>query len=1118
VDIWRDIRLQARQRRSEIENGTRISRASDLVAAARKKEGLQLDRFESGTVYGEGVVGALEREGGFVRVLAGLDGSREPIVIAHELGHFWLHDESQFLVHSTEASFGGQPFEVGVERVVAYSPRERREVQADVFAQEFLVPADWLRERLVVERLRLSKVAEDLGLPVDFVMMQAIRALLLPPLRPPPATAGGAAPSLDDEQKVAATWDGGPLMVDAGPGTGKTKTLIARIEHLLDKNVAPSEILALTFSNKAAAEMMERLERLHPAAAPLIWIGTFHAFGLELLRLYGDKVGIAPDFDVADEADALALLESMLGELPLRHYQNLWDPALELRPVLRAISRAKDEMITPDEYHASALATEAAVKTEEERERAEKVKEVAAVYAIYQRALRNSGLVDFGDLVDQAGRLVKGNDAVRAALRGRFKHVLVDEYQDVNFASTQLLKALGGDGEGLWVVADPRQSIYRFRGAAPATVLSFTTDYAGAQRRPLGTNYRSGSPVVNVFQRFGAGIAAAPKPAATWRPHRGNVGTVYYTQSPDLASEAAGVGEQIARLKDAGVSYRDQAVLARTHLSLARLAKHLEGDGFPILYLGDLFERREIRDLLSLVSMGAEPGGGGLVRVAQFPEYRATRTDALAVIGEGDRSGESVIAVLARAGSLSGLTAQGREGLARLAAHLEGVEPQTSAWRLLTSYLFERSDYLRPMIEKDDVPSQQVLVAIYQLLKFCREHNDRHAGMGERRKLLETIRRLERLDDDRAFRVVPPEAEDIDAVRFMTIHASKGLEFDAVHLPVVASRYLPGSRRTSRCPAPIGLERLEISPQEHEAEEECLFFVALSRARDVLSISHADHYTPKQKCGPSKYLKNLGGVLPQAKAHSQRATAAAEPPPETPAPREEYEERHLQLYDDCPARYRYEVADGLRGPRDASAYLKFHGCVRRVIAWIETERQGGASISSDAAVDRLNMEWADRGPVGGNEAIFRRAAEEMVRKAADLIAMDKGTPVDGAWRLTIAGRPVVAMPDRVTKLPDGTIVAQRIRTGRKTKSEPDKAIWALLDAAARVTFGRAVRLEAFYPASGEQVPIVPSDRAKSMEMYAAAIAGIEKGAFAPKVSRDCPSCQFYFICTSETPR
>ena len=625
---------------------------------------------------------------------------------------------------------------------------------------------------------------------------------------------------------------------------------------------------------------------------------------------------------------------------------------------------------------------------------------------------------------------------------------------------------------------------------------------------------------MRVFQRFGAGMAAAPRPPASWTPRRGNVGGVYHSCAPDLASETAGLGARIAALKQSGVPYREQAVLARTHLTLARLAKHLEADGIPILYLGDLFERPEIRDLLSLISIGAEYGGAGLVRVAQFPEYGATRADALAVLAEAERCGESIATVCARADTLADVSTEGTRGLALLSEHIKDVEPYTSAWRLLTLYLFERSNYLLPLIHAADVPSQQALVAIYQLLKFCREHHDRHAGMGERRRLLETIRRLERLDDDRAFRVVPPEAEDIDAVRFMTIHASKGLEFDAVHLPVVASRYLPAGRQPSRCPAPLGFERVEISAAEHEAEEECLFFVALSRARDVLSISHAEHYTARQRSNPSKFLNELGGVLPVARRLPARTIADTRFVLDRPAPRDEYEEQHLQLYADCPARYRYEVVEGLRGPRDASAYLAFQGCVRRVIAWIGTERQADTVVTPEAAVERLDVDWSERGPVGhGYEAIYRRAAQEMVRQAAAVLASDAGEPLDTVWRMTIAGRPVIAMPDRAVRLPDGSIVVQRIRTGRKTKSETGKAIWAFLQAAGRAMFpGQKVQLRAFYPATGEQVPIVPDDPADSFATYTDAIAGIERGDFTPKLSRACPSCQFYFICTSETAR
>jgi len=184
-------------------------------------------------------------------------------------------------------------------------------------------------------------------------MHQMVRALLLPPLRPARRSATRTPePALDESQQTAVTWDKGPLLVDAGPGTGKTRTLVRRIEHLLSKGSPPSSFLALTFSNKAAEEMRERLASINPTAAIEMWVGTFHAFGLELVRKWPASVGRSSNVRVLDQTGSLALLEKNLEKLPLNYYQNLYEPAYELVPVLRMISRCKDELITPEAYRA----------------------------------------------------------------------------------------------------------------------------------------------------------------------------------------------------------------------------------------------------------------------------------------------------------------------------------------------------------------------------------------------------------------------------------------------------------------------------------------------------------------------------------------------------------------------------------------------------------------------------------------------------------------------------------------------------------------------------------------------------------------------------------------------
>lgn len=1115
MDVWRDVRLKARQRHAEARDEASSDAASELVAHGLKQAGLQTDNFEPGTVYGIGVLGTLERDDGFVRLASSLDSRQRAVVAAHELGHFVLHDETAFMIRSTEAGFGGQPIETGSDRVVAYSPRERQEVQADIFAQEFLLPADKLRARLVEGRQRPSSIAHDLGLPVEFVRMQAIRALLLPPLTPPPdgEDASSVVFDLDLEQREAAEWDDRPLILDAGPGTGKTRTLISRIKHLLARSEPPSSILALTFSNKAAAEMIERVEKVDAVAAPLIWVGTFHAYGLELLRLHYQAAGLPPDFKVLDESGQLALLEGVLGELRLDHFQNLWDPTLELRPILRAISRAKDEMISDQDYLTAARAALAAATSPQDIERAEKSVEVGEVYEVYQRTLAANGSVDFGDLVYRSVELLRNNPDVRAAMMAKHRHVLVDEYQDVNFASTELLNQITESGKRLWVVADPRQSIYRFRGAAPQNAMGFTDRYPGAQRRQLKTNYRSCETVVRAFERFGASMAAAPKPAATWTAKRGRVGSVDLFHAPDLASEAAAMRDQIERLKSDGIGYEDQAILATTHLCLARFGRALQNLGVPILYLGDLFERPEIRDLLSLVSLGSDRGGVGLVRVAQFPQYSVSRCEAVALLRHARETGQEVIAACAKADEVSGISPASAEGLKLLARHLAGVEWKTSAWHLLSYYLLEASDYLLPYIAAGDVRSQQCLVAIYQLLKFCREHYEANRSVAARRKLLDDIRRLERLDDDRQFRIVPPEAAGIPAVRMMTVHASKGLEFRGVHLPQVATRTVPGPKRPQRCPAPVGLERLEISQAEHDAETECLFFVALSRARDVMSVSSATRYTENQTCNPSKFLERMPGALPAPRAVPASPGSPRQDVVVPTAPQDIYQDRHLETYMKCPARYRYEVLEGLRGGEEDSAYLRFHGCVRQATRWIFEELRNGRSITPAAAVERLEAIWAEHGPVHGFEPLYRAEARRMVEGTVS--SLIDGQEATTEWTAAVGSKTITLRPDRVLETPSG-ILAQRLKTGRKAKSEDEKPGWALMGVAAAQAFpGRRIELEAFYPAKAGRVSIMPAKGGKAIADYSEAIAGIENGEFSPAPGRDCPTCQYYFVCTSE---
>jgi hypothetical protein len=300
----------------------------------------------------------------------------------------------------------------------------------------------------------------------------------------------------------------------------------------------------------------------------------------------------------------------------------------------------------------------------------------------------------------------------------------------------------------------------------------------------------------------------------------------------------------------------------------------------------------------------------------------------------------------------------------------------------------------------------------------------------------------------------------------------------------------------------------------HEAEEECLFFVALSRARDHLCLSRAERYTTVN-ASASKFLNPLAGVVPASRFEGSGQGFAEPTEFLPPAPRERYDERELTLYRLCPARYRYEFIDGLHGIRDDSAYIRFHRCVYVTIGWLEEQREQGKPFDLAPARQRLSEEWAERGPVGhAFESYYRSTAEGMVAAMANAIAAEAGTYDREEWEIPVNGKVVAIRPDRVLIGPTGAVRIQRVRTGRKTKSEPDNAIYALLRRGAAMRYpGTAVSIESFYLATGEAAPVAPRDDAKLIAQYAEAIDGIERGDFHPTPDpRRCPNCQCYFMC------
>jgi superfamily I DNA/RNA helicase len=1134
---------------------------------------------------------------------------------AHEFAHHWLHnggslcsDEDVDYTESEDKSLYGEG------RIEAYGPRQRREMEANVFAREFLLPGDELRRWYVEESLNAAQIAARFGLALDFVLHNLAYALLAPDiedsLTAPDtdealAEPDAAALTLDESQRAAAHSAHTPLLVAAGPGTGKTRTLVGRILHLLDEGVAPDKIAALTFSNKAGEEMRERVERFAPDAAPKIWIGTFHAFGLELLRRYWQEAMLPPRARVLDPVDALFILERHLPQLGLDYYQNLYEPTTHLAAILAAISRAKDELVSPDKYAELAGAMLARARREgdaEETRKAERAAEVARVYHLYQNYLEREGLLDFGDLIFRTARLLCEQETVRAEIQAQYAHVLVDEYQDVNRACGVLLGLLANLGEGLWVVGDTRQAIYRWRGAAPAQVRHFLKDFPHGRTQALTVNYRSLPPIVRLISAVASQMSVLPAmdnqaettvmtervDFSAWHAHRqekdastNEQSAVRFEIATNMETEARELARLIKARKGRGAPFRAQAVICRKHSQLVKFARVLEAEGVPALYLGDIFERSEVRDLLALIALASDGSGRTLPRVARFPEYNIPLREVRAILQAAKETRREFPDALTPLDTTqefntfahnrlirevttetSGATnARGEEsdasaaGRARLIYHLARVAHLQSAWKMLAHYLFIHSRYLAPVFADNTSAGTQRRLAIYQLLQFIHNEGARAVEATNetdaRLAILRYIRRLKSLSEDKGLRPVPVSAEGLDAVRLTTVHGAKGLEWSCVYLPFLGRGHFPAKRQHEPCPPPAGMietfehgdctseleeasDAGEAQKDTHLEEEECLFFVALSRARDRLCLSRAERYGGSNSKA-SELLEKIEGDLPRAANSAatwhieieQNVTGVLlESMPQASEPKPLFTERQLGAYLKCPRKFFYEQRLYLSGKGEETAYLRFHACVYETLRWLAGERMAGrlvedaADAFQESAQAQLTRLWQAKGPVGHiYESFYREQAALMVERAVRHYSRARGQLFHQAWTIERPGALVSLTPDYMElreETDDATILFRHTRTGKPPNRTPDDDTYALFYAIAAEHFPQArPRVEILYLSTDEIIELNLSQRTINTRLkhYDDAISGILAGEFPPEVSdHQCPRCAHFFTC------
>lgn len=601
-----------------------------------------------------------------------------------------------------------------------------------------------------------------------------------------------AVANLNEEQAEALAHLEGPLLIVAGAGSGKTRTLTERVAELISTGTArPEEILAITFTNKAAQEMRSRLEtRLGTDG---LWVLTFHAFGARVLRREIDRLGYERSFLIYDGDDQLAAVRRVASGLGLAERE---EPA---RGLLWRISRAKNDGLDPAEVARSAG---------DFRER-----RYADVYAGYQRLLQQYQALDFDDLLILTLRLFEEHPEVLLRYQERFRFVLVDEFQDTNRVQYRLLRLLASRYRNLTAVGDPDQSIYGWRGANLENILTFERDYPEAKVILLTRNYRSTRIILEAANAVVRNNRER-REKALWTDNDSGE-AILLIQSPDEKQEAEAVAGEIRRFRTGGRQPMDIAILYRTNAQSRALEEGLWRQRIPYRVVGGLrfYERREVKDLLSYLRLLVNPHDAlSLERALGAPRRGIGPVSLGTIRGWAAEQGVDLVTALYRTGEIPGLSTKVRtEGkrFGELLLGLTALSPSTGPAELLDE-LANESGYLRELRRSDAPEAQARYENILALGQKAREF-----GAGGTQDFLEAVALISDLDQ---------VGEDEQAVTMMTVHSAKGLEFPLVFLCGLEEGLFPHSRAQSA----------------HEVEEERrLFYVGVTRARERLVLTRA---------------------------------------------------------------------------------------------------------------------------------------------------------------------------------------------------------------------------------------------------------------------------------------
>lgn len=640
---------------------------------------------------------------------------------------------------------------------------------------------------------------------------------------------------LNNIQRQAVTHVDGPLMVIAGPGSGKTRVLTFRIAYLIEQGISPDNILALTFTNKAAAEMRERIRKVTGDAANQLWAGTFHSIFARILRREAPKLGFPSSFTIFDTADGKSLIKDIIKSLSLD------STVYKSGEILSRISSAKSNLITPKRY--------AQNEDLQAQDRMRRRPMLYKIYEEYTKRLHSYGAMDFDDLLLNLFRLLYENkENVRDKYRNQFKYILVDEFQDTNFLQYSILKLLmkyDSSPENICIVGDDAQSIYAFRGATIDNILDFQKDFPGTKIYKLEQNYRSTNHIVQAANEVISKNKRQIKKEIWTDQGQGN--KIRLIQASRDVEEGSRVAGAIVEYKNRfHYSNNDIAILYRTNAQSRIFEEHLRKRNIPYHVIGGLsfYQRKEVKDLIAYLRLVVNPADDeAFKRIINTPRRGIGDKSLEKIIEQASANGSSLLASLPNV-ELGGKADREVKNLYNLIVNTAEASKVKNAYDVLL-HVYKASGLERMLQEDKDETGRDRLENINALLDGAREfvENDEVDGDPDfDRSLTSYLQNIALLTD------IDSIDEEDERVTLMSVHAAKGLEFKALFMVGLEENLFPSFQSMDD---PSSLD-----------EERRLFYVGITRAEEVLTLSFARsryHHGNMQFNDPSRFISEISG-------------------------------------------------------------------------------------------------------------------------------------------------------------------------------------------------------------------------------------------------------------------